>query len=371
MSINIDPNAAHACYAPSSAHRWTVCTASAEAIAHLGEQEEGEEAKAGTEAHSELERALRGDGVDADHDAAYSVALALSYVKQLPPGRTWIEERVALTAQIWGRLDFGHWYAEGATLTIVDLKQGFVDVSPIENEQLRIYAASLIQQFKLPAQWIRYVIVQPHSIVPGPRVKQWSESTDARWPVDPTWIKPQEPFWLFVPRACAIPAGPKNFVAGEVCKYCPLFGRCPASQDVLLKLNVMLANSGDQVPAAQVKTFMACKKPIEDWFKGLDKAATKLALSGKHVPGMKLVQTVKHRAWKDEAAARATVVAAKGVDALKPPTPAQAEEMGVDIAGLYEQPPGGPALAFESDKRAAWAPKSVEAMFGAVTGVKP
>lgn len=52
MSINVDPNAAHACYSPSSAHRWTVCTASATAIAALGEQEEGEEAAEGTRAYA-------------------------------------------------------------------------------------------------------------------------------------------------------------------------------------------------------------------------------------------------------------------------------------------------------------------------------
>lgn len=372
MSINVDPNAAHAVYSPSSAHRWTVCTASATAIAALGEQEEGEEAAEGTRAHDEIERVLgpySGDGlglwlehddtliapVNPDHPAAYGVALVLDYVRKLPPGKLWIEQRVRLTDQIWGRCDVAHWDEASATLTIVDYKNGFVDVDAVENEQLRIYGAGSIYTHKLPAKWIRYVVVQPNSFMPVPRVKQWIESA--------------EDLFAFANRVAAIPAGALTFTAGEQCKYCPLFGRCPASQDVLLKLNVMLANPPDAVRPDQVATFMACKKPIEDWFKALDKAATKSALSGAVPAGMKLVQTVKHRAWNDEAAARAAILAAHGPDALDVPTPSQVEKLGgVDVATLSSKPEGGPALAFESDKRAAWAPKSVETMFKGVTG---
>lgn len=369
MSITVDPNAQHAQYSPSSAHRWTVCTASATAIAALGEQEEGDAAKKGTEAHSELERVLNGGEPDPDHPGAYGVALAVDFVRQLPLGRVWIEERVHLTENIWGRLDFGHWVADEFTLTILDLKDGFVDVSPVENDQERIYAASLIRQFKLPVKYIRYIICQPNSILPGPRVKQWVEPAIDGVPVDPSWGKPKEPFWKFIPRIAAIPNGTLSFQAGEQCKYCPLFGRCPASQDVLLKLNVMLANPPDAVRPDQVATFMACKKPIEDWFKSLDKAATKSALSGAVPTGMKLVQTVKHRAWNDEAAARAAILAAHGPNALDVPTPSQAEKLGgVDVATLSSKPEGGPALAFESDKRAAWAPRTAAEMFKGVTG---
>lgn len=366
MSINVDPNAAHAVYSPSSAHRWTVCTASATAIAALGEQEEGAEAAEGTRAHDEIERVLGPwaetngaaalhDDVDPDHPAAFGVALVLSFCRRLPPGKLWIEQRVRLTDQIWGRCDVAHWDEASATLTIVDYKNGFVDVDAVENEQLRIYGAGSIYTHKLPAKWIRYVVVQPNSFMPVPRVKQWVESA--------------EDLFAFASKTAAIPNGELTFTAGEQCKYCPLFGRCPASQDVLLKLNVMLANPPDAVRPDQVATFMACKKPIEDWFKSLDKAATKSALSGAVPAGMKLVQTVKHRAWIDEAAARAAILAAHGPDALDVPTPSQAEKLGgVDVAALSSKPEGGPALAFESDKRAAWAPRTAQDMFKGVTG---
>jgi hypothetical protein len=359
MNATTDPGRLHATYAPSSAHRWTVCTASAQAIAALGEQEEGDAAKKGTAAHEELERCLAGGEPDEDHVSAYAVALAISYIKQLPPGQMWVEQRVFLTEQIWGRCDVAHWHAESETLTIVDLKDGLVDVDVVENDQLRIYAAASIYTHKLPAKWIRYCIVQPNSIVPGDRVKQPKEMESA------------ETLFAFAERVAAIPRGPLTFVAGEQCKYCPLFGRCPASQDVLMKLNVMLANPPDAVRPDHVAMFKACEKPISDWFKSLDKAVTKAALSGAVPPGMKLVTATTRRAWKDEAAARALVLARLGPDALDPPTPVQAIERGLPedmVNAMAPRPEGGPALAFESDKRKPFVRKGVEEMFKGVTG---
>jgi len=101
----------------SSMHRWRRCTASAEAIARLPQQEEGDAAKKGTAAHEELERVLvSGAEVDPDHASAYGVALAVAYLRGLPAGQTWIEERVRLTDDIWGRTDVLHWDEAGATL---------------------------------------------------------------------------------------------------------------------------------------------------------------------------------------------------------------------------------------------------------------
>jgi hypothetical protein len=326
----------------------------------LPPQEEGEAAKEGTAAHEELERVLKGGDLNFEHPAIYGVALFADYVRQLrtaTPGREWIETRVRLTDEIWGRLDFGHWHAESAVLTVADKKNGFVDVSVEENEQMRVYAASLILQFNIPTKWIRYAICQPNSIVPGPRLKQWTESVDS--------------LRAFAERAAAVPSGPKKFVAGEHCRYCPLFGRCDATRDLLRHLAVMLQHTPDEVSNDQAAAIYAVKRPIEDWFKNFDKTLTKRALSGNVPPGMKVVTTSKHRAWKDPAAARAIVVAQCGVDALDPPTPAQAEKLGIAadvVASLADRPEGGPALAFSSDKRPEFVVRSAAEMFKGVTG---
>src|SRR4051812_22901055 len=165
--------AAHAVYAPSSAERWTVCTASAEAIAVLGEDNSGEEADEGTAAHDEIDRCLKPlDGeildssdprgrkalpVNPDHPAAYGVAMVLDYVRQLPPGRLWVERRVELTPHIWGRCDVAHYDPVTQTLTILDYKNGFVPVDAEENEQLTIYAGGSIFTHNLAVQWVRLV----------------------------------------------------------------------------------------------------------------------------------------------------------------------------------------------------------------------
>lgn len=354
--MNAAPAALHAVYAPSSAHRWTVCTASAFAIGQLGEQEEGDAAKKGTAAHSELERVLGGAAADPDHESAYAVALAVAFTKGLPPGRTWIEQRVSLTEQIWGRLDVGHF--EGDTLTILDLKDGFVDVSPVENDQERIYAASLVREFALPAKWIRYVIVQPNSIVPGPRVKQW--------------IEPAADLETWAAGVAAIPTGPLTFKAGEHCRYCPLFGRCDPTRDLLGQLALLVQHTPEEIRPDQVQMVLALKRPVEDWFKGLEKVATKAALAGNVPPGGFLVTAVRHRAWRNEAQARAAVVGTLGVDALELPTPAQAEKLGMAkaaVAELAETPEGSPVLAFGSDKRKPWVPRTAADMFKGIPGL--
>lgn len=345
---------AHAVYAPSSAHRWSVCTASAEAIAVLPEQEEGEAAREGTEAHEELERVLNGGEPDHDHPAAYIVALTTAYVRGLPPGKLWVEQRVELTPYIWGSCDVAHFDASTETLTIVDMKNGFVDVPVEENEQLMIYAAASIYTHNLSVKWIRLVIIQPNTFIPGvPKVKQWVTSADA--------------LFEFAKRVAAIPTGPKEFVAGEHCRYCPLFSKCKPTIDLLAHLSVALQHSPEEVTPAQRAQFMTLKRPIEDWFKSADKKWTADALKAGAPEGMKIVTATTRRAWKDEAAAKAAVLAKFGPEGLEAPTPAAAEKMGMDVSDLTTTPDGAPVLAFASDKRREWTGKSIDQMFGAVT----
>lgn len=367
MTIYTDPNAQHACYAPSSAHRWTVCTASAEAIGRLPEQDEGEEAAEGTAAHDEIERVLGPTGqgagtLDTDHPAAYGIALVMSFVNQLsrgPHDRFWIEQRVALTDQIWGRCDVAHWSDADQVLTIVDYKNGQRAVDVEENEQLRIYAAGSIFTHRLPAKWIRYVVVQPNDWRPFvPRVKQWHE--------------PVADLIAWAERVAFIPRGPKSFTAGEQCRDCPLFGKCDASMDMLVNFGAVIAGlvAPEHVRPEQVAMFLALEKPITDQIKKFKSHWEKAALvSGTVPPGMKIVATSPHRAWKPDVvdALKESIVALHGLGPLELPTPAQAEKLGgIDVAALSSKPEGGPALAFESDKRKPFVRKSATEMFAGV-----
>jgi len=365
MNAHVDEHSQHAVYAPSSAHVWMNCTASAEAIAKLGERESvlGEDESAeGTEAHNEIERVLEpfvSGGVplpiDPEHPAAYGVALFADYVRKLPPGRLWVEQRVYLTEHVWGRCDTAHWFESAAVLTVADYKNGHKGVEA-DAAQLKIYAAATIYTQKIPAKWVRLAVVQPNDFRPGqPRVKQHVMSVDE--------------LYEFASKAAAVPHGPKQFVAGEHCRYCPLFGRCEATKDILRNVSALVAGLmlPEQVPLAQRALFLNCRKPIEDAFKGAEKVWLKDAIKNGPPPGMGLFRAGTHRAWiADEATVRAAVIAKAGVDGLKVPTPAQAEEMGVDVSTLAKAPEGGPVLAMASDKRKPWAQKSAAEMFADV-----
>lgn len=368
MTVHTDPNAAHAVYAPSSAHRWVNCTASAEAIAKLPPTPEGEEAAKGTAAHEEIERilgpwaetngaaALHHD-VDPDHPAAYGVALLLDYVRKLPPGRLWVEQRVALTDQIWGRCDVAHWSEADQVLTIVDYKNGFVGVDAEENEQLRIYAAASMFTHNLPVKWIRYAVVQPNDFRPVPRVKQWYE--------------PVASLYDWAAKVAAIPRGAKSFKAGEQCTYCPLFGMCDASRDLLAQVGALVAGlmRPEDVTPGQRALFLACEKPIKDAFAKASKVWTADAIKNGPAPGMKIVTAQRHKAWANPDAARALVINRLGVAGLDLPTPAQAIERGIPadvVDPMAPRPEGAPVLAFENDKRPAWERKSAAEMFKGV-----
>lgn len=376
---NFAPTTAHAIYSMSGAHVWIKCTASATAVAAMGhviQQEDGEDSVVGTAAHDEIDRVLGvlndvslvggGDFIalvneqDGDQAAAFGIALFVDYAYKLAtemPGKFWIEKHVRLTDDIWGRLDLAHWHAESATVTIADYKNGFVGVDAEKNDQFRGYAAALIRQFNLPAKHIRYACVQPNDFRPGPRVKQWHESIESL----NAWTAEVE----------GIPDGPLTFTFGAHCRDCPLLGICKPTRDLLPQLGAVMSRgpAGD-VPAHLIPLFLALKKPIDHFFEGLLKGGTKRALAGDVPPGMLVVTAQKHRVWISEQAAREAVYAAKGLSGLKPPTPAQAEEMGINIEGLADKPKGGPVLAFANDKRKPWEPATAEQMFAGIPGVR-
>lgn len=377
MTIHTDPNAAHAIYSMSSGGRWAgedKCTASAEAIAMLPPQESGEEAEAGTEAHTELERRLgklNGEfvdpatmpiaDVDPEHPAAYSVAMMIAYIRQLPPGRMWVEQRVKLNEQIWGTADVQHWQEETGILTIPDLKNGQRAVDP-DKEQLRLYGAASMFTHNLPVQWFRFVVVQPFDWRPFvPRVKQHVESVDS--------------LYAWASKVAAIPRGPKVFRAGDHCRDCPLFGKCEASIDMLSNFGAVINGlvSPEAVRPDQVALFLALEKPITDQIKKFKAHWEKVALRDQTPPpGMKIVATAPHRAWTNPDAAKALIVEKLGAAALDVPTPAQAIERGLPESTVHEmapRPPGGPALAFASDKRKPFVRKSAQEMFASVPGV--
>lgn len=359
---------AHAVWAPSSASRWTRCTASAEGIANSGAElhlTDGEDEE-GTEAHEEIARLLKPLAeyglaeffIDPEHPAFLGIGLMFDYVRQLfkrgGGQQVWIEERVRLTDEIWGTPDVIYCNEADQVLTVSDYKNGHVGVDAERNEQLRIYAAAFIATHQLPVKFIRYAIVQPNDFRPVPRVKQWSE--------------PYADLYAFAIEVAQIPYQPKTFTPGDHCTYCPLFGRCEATRDILRDLSALIAGlvTPEEVTPEQRALFLICKKPIADAFKSAEAVWKKMLLQGVDMPGLKLVESTKHRAWANPVEARALVLEKLGLAALDLPTPAQAIERGLDEATVHAmapRPDGAPTLAFANDKGKPWK-KDVHSMFG-------
>lgn len=357
----------HAVYAPSSAYRWTKCTASAEGIANSGAKldlAEGTDEE-GTEAHSEIERLLRPLAdyglaefvIDPEHPALLGIGLMFDYVRQLMrhnTDRVWIEERTRLTDEIWGTPDVIHWSPSTGVLTVADFKNGHVGVDAEKNEQLRIYAAAFIATHQLPVKFIRYAVVQPNDFRPVPRLKQWGE--------------PYADLYAFAVEVAQIPHRPKTFTPGDHCTYCPLFGRCEPTRDLLRDLSALIAGlvTPEEIAPEQRALFLICKKPIADAFKNAENTWQKQMLQGADMPGLGMFESVKHRAWSNPKAAKALVFEKLGVDALALPTPAQAIELGLDEAtvnAMAPHPKGAPVLGFANDKRDRWQ-QDVHSMFG-------
>lgn len=146
----------HAFLPPSAASRWLRCPGSAHLIASLELDESGIAAAEGTILHSFCEDILR-DGTDvADYigetrkHGSYSYTLTEEDAEAIQagvdiidtiPGRLYVEKRVKLDRWLpgqFGTLDVG--IVSNRAIHIWDWKWGYIPVSPVENEQLRLYA---------------------------------------------------------------------------------------------------------------------------------------------------------------------------------------------------------------------------------------
>src|SRR5579859_4491367 len=140
----------HAKYAPSSAHRWLVCPASAVLGATIPERK-SPEADEGTRVHGLIEKALCGAGFPhgETQEIQDAVALVVSYVDQLGPASVLeFERRVVLVpGQNWGTADILHISADGGVATIADYKNGAMDVQVDLNDQITNYADAVFKEF--------------------------------------------------------------------------------------------------------------------------------------------------------------------------------------------------------------------------------
>lgn len=367
----------HSPYAPSASNRWLVCPGSV-VLAPVGE-EEGEPsiyALEGTVCHDIAATCLKTntkpdtylgqvvDTINITQELVDGMEMYIdevrSITKEIGAKGGKVEFEVGITDDCWGTLDFGTWNDDLAVF--VDLKMGKgIIVDAEENTQLMLYAIGglkyLQKELGLSPSNVRLYIIQPRTVNP---VRQWdiTRAELIRWFQDTAQ-----------PAMAKIKAGDTTCTPGATqCRWCPMSAKgCTAEQDhVLAETEGAFA---DFVPGTEQGmlslTDLADLLPrfehIQNWINKVKEYAMVEALSGKKIPGYKLVEGRSNRKWAaDESEVAAFLLGACKIKAYKESliTPTQAEtELGKKKAtqlGLNKyitKPPGKPTLVPASDTR--------------------
>ena len=366
---------AHASLSPSSAHRWTKCSAAPEYEARFPSTQ-SDAADEGTFAHSIAERCLRENTVPAsylgetsecgrftvDEDMASAVLQFVDLVRDYEDftgTAALIEQQVELTAEVWGTADALLVSSDGKHLYVFDYKHGAgVFVEAKGNVQLLTYAAAALATMPEPdlVEHVTVAIVQPRY----PSESPVRYITHTRAEID-----------IFTEQLLAAAMRTKvapEFVPGDHCRWCRGKAECAALRNQsLVAAKEAFADTPiapEELSDERVAELLHVFPQVRDWMSALETHALRRAQSGKSLPGHKLVAKVGLRKWNDEAEAE-SVLRQAGVDPFGPPklvSPAQAEKAlqkhGVAlkqakavVAQFAHKPQTGIALVPTSDRR--------------------
>lgn len=248
-------------------------------------------------------------------------------------------------------------------LSIHDLKDGANLVYAAGNRQLLIYGAAALQTYSFLRDWetLKVVIHQP-------RMHHYDEHVYTRDEVEREMVEVRhdamESYRLYTTGTAAeIEAA---MTPGESqCKYCPIRGKCPARTKAVLDLFPVTDNVDPMIEFlndAEVAAALARADEIENWCRDIRSEATNRVLSGKTLPGYKLVQGKKGaRYWTNqEEALKMLPLMLDPEQCYKPReliTPTAAEKLLKGtysaIADLVGQPSGSLSIARADDKRPA------------------
>lgn len=371
----------HALLAPSAAHRWLNCGGSI-ALTKNFPSVDSDFSREGTCGHRLAQICLE-DGNNAQQHigAAYYVgdnekgvpinwpvtkeladlvSVYVNYVREEARGKSLlIEQRLPLTA-ITGEPDaFGTSDAviiDGLTLTIVDLKLGYVEVEADANEQLMLYAAAARERFKLLGDFKLFTV----TIVQPKRDKIESAA----------FTNVELDFFVDEVKAAAPAAldGTAPRIPGDHCRYCEGNKRniCPELTASIIDV------VADQTPVTELKADylaanMRAVPVIESWCKNVRaELERRMLVEGHKIPGWKIVEGRRGaREWTDakqaEAALMKFVPVEKIYELLNKPTlrtPTQVEKLAKALPEAWAvaqqfitQSEGKPSVAPSTDPR--------------------
>lgn len=377
----------HAKLSASSAHRWLVCTAAPTIEAQFPDTT-SEYAAEGSRAHYLAELSAR--------YALKDITLA-EYKRRLnaEPGDDWPEE-MADAAQAYSnlirarrkealkrcpdplvvleqRVDFSDWVPHGfgtadcmiiadGTMEVIDFKYGKnVKVEADDNPQMMLYALGAYAEYSdvYRIDTVRVTVFQP---------RMSDESSVREMPTDDLLAWAEN---VLKPIAREAYDGPGEFHPGEdVCLFCRAKAECKAKNASLLAL---LDDEDDVEPAllspGELGDILRKAAGMEKWLKEVKERAQAMLLSGKPVPGWKMVEGRSDRVIKEPTQAAAKLIKV-GCNESLVWQPRKLETLtnltklvkplGLTLEGalgdLIEKPEGKPTLVPDSDKREPFQP---------------
>ncbi len=383
----------HALLSPSSAHRWLNCTLAPRLEAQLPEKP-SKDADTGTLAHSvcEITAKKRFKKVKA---AEYNKVM-----KKLKSDKLWDDEMLR-TSEIYVdhlaeramkfehepyiafevRVDVSDYVPEAfgrcdcvmfgdGVLVITDYKNGQgVAVYAEKNPQLMLYALGALKLYKPifgdTIQKIEICIDQPRM----ESYSGWACTTDEllKWGAD---IKSKADMAFM---------GFGEYHAGDWCRFCRANGVCKAQSkqytSALEDFAGVINQPTDALSPEEISNILPRGQAFLEWFKKVEQQALDMALSGKPIPGYKVIEGTSNRAWSDQDKAIETLLKS-GIERAAiydtvPKSLAQLEKMlgkpkfNELVGGFVVKPQGKPKLAAADDKRPEY--KSAALDFAAVT----
>lgn len=265
-----------------------------------------------------------------------------------------VEERVDLSwvdDEMFGTSDFNYYHEPTRTVYVWDYKNGYDDVSPVDNPQLAFYALS---KYKYAIRAVCF-IAQPNA----GGIKRYDFTRD-----DLTaWIQR----FRDIAAGCRKPDAPR--VAGEHCKHCPGKAICPENRVEAWKLYDATRDFYDKTDIEdEIDAIDAAIEALKHRRSTLDTAAFHLAYNeGVQFERHKLVRGVTQRKWKDEEA----VIAYCELNNIDPferklLTPAKLSR-NIDTKAYEEKPEGKIKLVHNSKRGTPVGSRTTE-RFRDVTG---
>lgn len=358
----------HAKLSPSSGKRWLTCPASVEAEARVAKSD-NEHSLAGTAAHWVREQWMtKGEpppagvkapnGIDITQEMLELVGVGVgwtrSYIEQAGGRCTLLVEEKVQIAEVFGLPAESCW---GTTdqiivapkeLVVYDLKFGYVDVVVDDNTQLTLYAIGACEALGWMHDTIRFVIDQPKN----GGIKEWTTTKADLLKKVEEW-KPKM-LLAMSPDAPYVPSE-------EGCRNCAAAGVCVALQKYAIEAAKAEFSDVSHITVEQLSLILQKADLVETAIKAARQHALKLIQLGQEVPGYKVVEGRKNRAWR-EGVERTVMENAEvlgfDLDILAPRklcSPAQAEKAGLKqmVEQFAEKPKGNPVLAPSTDKRPA------------------